>query len=79
MSMYISWKKIFVSQDIYRKLKYKNSKPKFIIKTYNRDIKISSLFNNTIIKVYNGKRFLPLKVSSLKFNFKYRFFIPTKK
>ncbi|GIX66437.1 hypothetical protein BcabD6B2_58740 (apicoplast) [Babesia caballi] len=77
MSINTSWKKIFISKDIYRKLKYKNINKYFIIKTYNRNIIISSLFNDTIIKVYNGKRFIPIKINSLKFNFKYRFFIPT--
>nr|QAX26998.1 ribosomal protein S19 [Babesia sp. Dunhuang] len=75
MSILTNWKKIFISKDIYRKLN--NNNKYYMIKTYNRNIKISSLFNNAIIKVYNGKKFIPLKITSLKFNFKYRFFIPT--
>nr|YP_009170376.1 ribosomal protein S19 [Babesia orientalis]ALE29376.1 ribosomal protein S19 [Babesia orientalis] len=78
MTLYTNWKKIFISTDIYLKLKNKNYINKyFVVKTYNRNILISSLFNDSIIKVYNGKKFIPIKITSLKFNFKYRFFIPT--
>ncbi|GFE55967.1 ribosomal protein S19 (apicoplast) [Babesia ovis] len=78
MSIYTNWKKIFITNDIYRKLKRKKSNNKyFILKTYNRNIRISSLFNDTVIKVYNGKKFLPIKINSLKFDIKYRVFIPT--
>nr|QKG04093.1 ribosomal protein S19 [Babesia gibsoni] len=78
MSLYINWKKIFLSKHIYKKLQYKNLNKYLIIKTYNRNLKISSLFNNVILKIYNGYKFIPLKINSLKFNFKCRFFISTK-
>lgn len=79
MTITTSWKKIYLPKDIYIKTKYRpqSLKKYFIFKTYNRNVTISSLFNNAIIKVYNGKRFLTFKTNSLQFGKKYKNFIKT--
>ncbi|UVC53070.1 ribosomal protein S19 (apicoplast) [Theileria orientalis] len=69
------WKKIFLDKNTYLKRKYKNLNKYFIFKTYNKNLRISSLFNLTTIKVYNGIRFIPIKVDSLKFGLKCKYII----
>ncbi|EAN30390.1 Ribosomal protein S19 family protein (apicoplast) [Theileria parva strain Muguga] len=69
------WKKIFLDKNTYLKNKNRNLNKYFVFKTYNRNLKLSSLFNNTTIKVYNGIRFIPIKVNSLKFGLKCRYII----
>ncbi|BAM42529.1 Rpl2 (apicoplast) [Theileria orientalis strain Shintoku] len=62
-------------KNTYLKRKYKNLNKYFIFKTYNKNLRISSLFNNTTIKVYNGIRFIPIKIDSLKFGLKCKYII----
>nr|AXX76212.1 ribosomal protein S19 [Babesia duncani] len=77
MIIYNTWKKIFLPRSIYRKLKYKHLYNRFVIRNYNRNLKISSLMRGCIVKVHNGKRFIPVIINSIKFNLKYRDIIKT--
>ncbi|CDR32589.1 ribosomal protein S19 (apicoplast) [Babesia microti strain RI] len=65
-------------KNFYRKINNKNKKyKKFIIKTRNRNILLTKYLLNSILKVYNGKSYIPIIVNYNKLNYKLKNFIYT--
>nr|BBD21427.1 ribosomal protein S19 [Babesia rodhaini] len=72
------WKKIILDNNFYRKILNKKIEyKKIIVKTRNKNIILYNYLLNSIIKVYNGKNYIPIYVNDNKLGYRLKDFLST--